>query len=62
MKLSKLIKVPLRKIWKHEALDFSQWLVKEENLALLSDTIGIILSNPRTEVGVGKFKVDILAG
>ena len=61
MKLSKLIKLPLRTIWKHEALDFTQWLAEEENLALLSDAIGITLANPQTEVGVGKFSVDILA-
>ena len=61
MKLSKLIKLPLRTIWKHEALDFTKWLATEENLALLSETIGITLANPQTEVGVGKFKVDILA-
>ena len=61
MKLSKLIKLPLRTIWKHEALDFTQWLAEEDNLALLSDAIGITLANPQTEVGVGKFSVDILA-
>ena len=48
-------------IWKHEAQDFTKWLATEENLALLSETIGITLANPQTEVGVGKFSVDILA-
>ena len=61
MKLSKLIKLPLRTIWKHEAQDFTKWLATEENLALLSETIGITLANPQTEVGVGRFSVDILA-
>lgn len=61
MKLSKLIKVPLRNIWKHEALNFTKWLVEEENLALLSETISINLANPQTEVRVGKFSADILA-
>ena len=61
MQLSKLIKLPLRTIWKHEAQDFTKWLAAEENLALLSETIGITLANPQTEVGVGKFNVDILA-
>ena len=31
----------LRSVWAHEAHDFSKWLAKEENLSLLSDTIGI---------------------
>lgn len=61
MKLSKLIKLPLRTIWKHEAQDFTKWLAKEENLLLLSETIGITLANAQTEVGVGKYSVDILA-
>ncbi len=30
-------------------------------MALLSETIGITLANPQTEVGVGRFSVDILA-
>jgi hypothetical protein len=29
MKLSKLKKVDLREVWKHEALDFTNWLAKE---------------------------------
>ena len=61
MKLSKLVKLPLRTIWKHEARDFTKWLATEENLILLSETIGISLANPQTEVGVGRFSVDILA-
>ena len=31
----------LRTIWKHEAQDFSKWLSEEENLEMLSDTVGI---------------------
>jgi hypothetical protein len=61
MELSKLTKLPLRTIWKHEAIDFTNWLAKEENLELLSDTIGVGLLNAQTEVGVGQFHVDILA-
>ena len=33
--------VDLRTVWKHEAQDFSKWLSLEENLAILSRTIGI---------------------
>ncbi|MEN9407655.1 MAG: hypothetical protein RLZZ455_871, partial [Candidatus Parcubacteria bacterium] len=39
--LSKLTKVELRNAWAHEASDFTNWLATEENLALLSDEIGI---------------------
>lgn len=61
MKLGKFKKVDLREIWKHEALDFTNWLAKEENLQLLSDELGINITSPQTEVNVGKFAVDILA-
>lgn len=61
MKLSKLTKLPLRTIWKHEALDFTQWLATPESLELLSETIGMDIINAQTEVGVGQFNVDILA-
>ncbi len=39
--LGKLKKIDLREEWKHEALDFTQWLAKDENLALLSEEIGV---------------------
>lgn len=61
MELSRLTKMPLRTIWKHEALDFTQWLALPENLELLAETIGVDLNNAQTEVGVGQFNVDILA-
>lgn len=61
MNIGKFQKVALREIWKHEALDFTQWLALDENLELLSDVVGVNLINPQTEVPVGKFNVDILA-
>ena len=61
MSLSKLEKVDLREVWKHEALDFTNWLASPENLELLSDEIGINITLIQTEASVGKFNVDILA-
>jgi len=60
-KLGKLVKVDLREIWKNEEYDFSKWLAEEENLALLSDEIGIAIRLPEKEALVGKFSLDILA-
>jgi hypothetical protein len=60
-KLGKFSKVNLREIWKHEALDFTQWLTQDENLELLAQELGIELMSARTEVKVGQFAVDILA-
>lgn len=51
----------LRKVWKHEALDFTPWLAEDENLSLLADTIGLEIALDETESSVGDFHVDILA-
>lgn len=61
MQLGKLERIPLREAWKHEALNFTNWLAEEENLKLLSDEIGIDISLIQTEKSVGKFSVDIFA-
>ena len=61
MSLSKLQKIPLRKAWKNEATDFTKWLAEEENLALLSEEIGVDIKLIQTEASVGKYNVDILA-
>ncbi len=61
VQLSKLEKVDLREVWKHEALDFTNWLAQPENLESLSDEIGIDISLLQTEASVGNFNVDILA-
>lgn len=61
MALSKLKKIDLRKEWKHEATDFTNWLAQDENLQLLSEEIGIDITLVQTEASVGKFSVDMLA-
>jgi hypothetical protein len=60
-KLGKLTKADLREIWKNEEYDFSNWLAEEENLAQLSDEIGIPIKLVEKEAGVGKYSADILA-
>lgn len=59
--LAKLKKVELRDVWGHEALDFTNWLARQENLDLLSEEIGIDIKPLQTEAHVGRFSVDILA-
>jgi hypothetical protein len=61
IKLGKLEKGDLRKVWLHEAIDFTNWLALDENLKLLSDEIGIDIKLLQTEALVGKFIADILA-
>lgn len=60
--LGKIEKIEdLRTIWKHEARDFSKWLSQEENLNLLSETVGIDIVLEENESAVGSFSVDIFA-
>lgn len=58
--LSRLEKVELREIWPDEAQHFTPWLAKEENLALLGDTLGLELELEAQEIYVGDFRADIL--
>lgn len=51
----------LRKIWPHEAHDFTPWLAKDENIEILSEAVGLDISVTETESDVGDFNVDILA-
>lgn len=51
----------LRKVWPHEALDFTPWLAEEDNLALLADAVGLEITLDETESSVGDFNVDIYA-
>ena len=60
-KLEKLQQVNLRDIWKHEALDFTQWMSNQENISLLLDEISITAENVKNEDNAGDFSVDISA-
>jgi hypothetical protein len=51
----------LREYWQDEARDFTSWLAKKENLAILSDTLGMELELEGVEVFVGPYKADIIA-
>lgn len=43
MKLGKIKKIDLRDVWASESSDFTPWLAKEENIAMLGDAIGMDL-------------------
>lgn len=57
--IGKLEQVRIRELWAHEERGFSAWL--EANLDVLSETIGITLSDPRRELLAGNFQVDLVA-
>lgn len=48
-------------VWPHEAHDFTPWLAEKENMALLSEAVGIPLTIDGTEVYVGGPTLDMLA-
>ena len=52
MKIGKLKRVELRRVWEHEAKDFSSWL--SENLEYLNESIGQNLALIDTEAEVTK--------
>lgn len=41
--LSRIVKVNPRDIWRHEAIDFTQWLSKEENISVLCEELELNL-------------------
>jgi len=58
--LSRITKINPREIWKHEALDFTQWLAKEENISVLCEELEINIENIKPEASAGKYSVDIV--
>ena len=61
VQLGKIDRIPVRDVWRHEALDFTKWLAQEENLTLLGDACSIDLELVDMESAVGSFAVDIFA-
>jgi hypothetical protein len=62
MNLAKLNEIKdLRKVWPHEALDFTPWLAEKDNIAILADAVGLEITIDETESSVGDFNVDIYA-
>lgn len=59
MMIGKLLRVPLREVWKNEALDFTPWL--RDNIDVLNDVLDLSLSNAESEQSAGDFNVDLVA-
>jgi len=59
IEIGTLRRVELRNVWKHEAMDFTPWLV--ENMDLIGEVLGLDLETIGREQAVGDFAVDILA-
>lgn len=60
--LGRLVTVPVREVWMHEAHDFTPWLAQSENIALLAETLRLgEIEVEATERDVGRFSADIVA-
>lgn len=57
--IDKISRLPLRQVWKHEALDFTTWL--EGNVDVLNEVLGLDLINVEREKRAGDFNVDLVA-
>ena len=57
--VERLKRVPLREVWRNEAIDFTPWL--EENADILTETLAFAVSSVEREKQVGDFSVDVVA-
>lgn len=57
--VGRIARVPLRDVWRHEALDFTTWL--ENNVDVLNDVLDFNLENVEREQSAGAFSVDLVA-
>jgi hypothetical protein len=58
--LGRLERLDVRNIWASEAVDFTPWLARPENIALLGEALDIELEIEAQEKAVGPFRADIL--
>ncbi|MFQ5874212.1 MAG: DUF4268 domain-containing protein [Dehalococcoidia bacterium] len=58
MSIGKITRVALREVWRHEAADFSTWLV--DNIDVLNDVLDFNLSSAEREQSAGAFSVDLV--
>lgn len=57
--ISKIRRVHLREVWRHEAYDFTQWL--QENIDVLNGTLNLDLVSAEREQAAGAFSIDLVA-
>lgn len=57
--VGRIERVDLREVWPNEARDFTTWL--SDNLDVLSEELGITLTDAETEEAAGDFSVDVVA-
>jgi hypothetical protein len=60
LRLGRLERIELRDIWLSEAMGFTPWLARAENITMLGEALGINLEVEAQEKSVGAFRADIL--
>ena len=56
--VGRIARVPLRDVWRHEALNFTTWL--ENNVDVLNDVLDFSIENVEREQSAGAFSVDLV--
>jgi hypothetical protein len=56
--IAKIERLPLRRVWPHEALDFTTWL--EHNIEVLNEALRLVVTNVERERAAGSFSVDLV--
>lgn len=57
--IGKIVRRPLREVWRHEERDFTVWL--RDNIDVLAEQLPFDLINPEREQAAGVFSVDLVA-
>ncbi len=57
--IGRIVRRPLREVWRHEERDFTVWL--RDNVDVLSEQLPFDLVNPERELPAGAFSVDLVA-
>lgn len=59
--LGELREIDVRKIWKHEQYNFSEWMAEPANIERLNDILGLALVDVSKEAYVGSYRCDLVA-
>ena len=59
MSVGQLTRVPLREVWRHEAHDFTTWMV--DAIDEIGEAVGLRIEEAEREHSTGNFSVDIVA-
>jgi hypothetical protein len=56
--IGRITRIPLREVWKHEALNFTRWL--QQNIEVLNELLDLEITSVGREQAAGSFSVDLV--